>query len=318
MDQENTVKSIVITENDVNTVLSGEYTAKFPKWAKERYPGQEKDFLAWITLAQLESPMLHAIAQGLEGENFVAQIVALAKQQAIEILSGFPDLSEGALMAAIETGLRERWFEDLPVPLANMEEVFMNIAEGYGENTTSYYDFLFVAQTVIPAMDQLDMDSEILWRLPQARSKLRAAVPLLKESIPGTHVRAAEKFTPERQKLVKDILETVADPNVAIRDFRDKVKQKRGVEIKRPIPPESEEFALGDGKTWFLIQCETPAQTQLAKRHVEKVSGDIRLGDILSLAKRLSEMLTGAKTGSRVVDLDHIKSLVSLEGDDDE
>lgn len=317
MDQENNIKSIVITEQDVTKVLSGDYKEKFPKWAKEKYPGQEKDFLAWITLAQLESPMLHAIAQGLEGENFIAQIVALAKQQAIEILSSFPDLSEGALMAAIETGLRERWFEDLPVPLANMEEVFMNIAEGYGENTTSYYDFLFVAQTVIPAMDALEIDSEVFWRLPQSRSKLRAAVPLLKENIPGTHRRAAEKFTPEKQELVKKILETVADPNVAIRDFRDTVKEKRGIVITKPIAPQAQEFALGDGKTWFLIECELPSQMQLARRHVEKVSGDIKLGDILSLAKQLSTMLTGVKTGTRVVDLDHIKNLVDLEGDNE-
>lgn len=317
MDQENNIKSIVITEQDVTQVLSGDYKEKFPKWAKERYPGQEKDFLAWITLAQLESPMLHAIAQGLEGENFIAQIVALAKQQAIEILSSFPDLSEGALMAAIETGLRERWFEDLPVPLANMEEVFMNIAEGYGEKTTAYYDFLFVAQTVIPAMDKLDIDSEVFWRLPQSRSKLRAAVPLLKESIPGTHYRAPEKFSLENQQVVRDILETIADPQVAVRDFRETVKEKRGVVIQKPIPPDAEEFAMGDGQTWFLIECTTPAQAQLARRHVEKVSGNIRLGDILSLAKQVSTKLTGVKTGSRIVDLEHIKNLVNMEGDDE-
>ena len=303
---------MILPEDQVTAIISGDFEPKFPRWSKERYEGQEQDFLTWMTIAQLESPLLHSIAQGLDRENIAAQIVALARQQALEKLSQFPELTDGALFAAIDTGIKERWFEDLPVPLSSMEEVFMNIAEGYGEKTTAYYDFLFIAQTVIPAMATLDMDTSVFWRLPQAKSKLRAAVPFLREQIPGEHPRSPETFTDAAKLNTQEVIRAIVDENVKAREFRDDLQKRRGTYTQVDLlPPVVEEFAIGAEESWFLVKTITRGQRDLARKQLTKLNPEMNISDILVLAKQLSEQITGTPAGHSIsVNLTDIEGLL--------
>ena len=314
---DNTDFAMIVPEERMSDILSGNYEPSFPRWSNQNYEGREKDFLSWMTIAQLESPLLQGIVAGLDGENLAAQVVALARQQALEQLSQFPELADGALFEAINTGIQERWFEDLPIPLSSMEEVFMNIAEGYGEKTTAYYDFLFIAQKVIPAMASLDMDTSVFWKLPQARSKLRAAVPYLREQIPGDHARAPETFTKDAQKQTREVIQAIVDDSVGARDFRQDLQKRRGVYTQTDlIPPFVEEYAIGAEESWFIVKASTRGQRDLVRRQLTKLNPEMNISDILALAKQLSEKITGTPAGRSInVSMADIERL--MEGTND-
>ena len=191
--------------------------AQAPKWAIEEYPGAEKDFADWLEGAIYNS----MIDVPPEDQESAYRLMARVRARVIERTWELEGLMGRSRAYQMWKAQKEGWYHFLPGEYDTLREFMHSVADDETSGDSTKSDLLFMADTLLPALESMGVEAEKVMSLPAHFSKARAAIPYLRDALDNqTGDQLAET--------VHDILEGVGDDKQSLRDYRDSLAKKAG------------------------------------------------------------------------------------------
>jgi uncharacterized protein YihD (DUF1040 family) len=252
-----------------------------PRWVTERYEGMEQDISDWY-----QSFFFWRKWNGRE--DTLNQVILIARANAEAKLTGLMQTgylrgaSDRSAMLQIHQANKSGWFR----MINEMEDVYELYELALEEDNAKEqvpgrkYDHEFILKTMLPAMEKLIPVEQIICSV-QNKSKLEESVSTMRELL--------KQETPASEKMVMEVLEEIADPNITVATFRqnNKVRMGKSTNVVAPIPGG---IYLIPGCELIVIESDR-AHTKAIQIALRGIVEDLSIKDATVLIKDLSQRL---------------------------
>jgi hypothetical protein len=254
--------------------MSDEHEA--PRWALEEYPGAEKDFTTWLY------GIIYAnIVDGIPDKEAAVFLMAKVRARTLERTGELTDLMARSSAYQMWKASEEGWYHFLPGEYDSLREFMhsMSDEESVGGSTKS--DLIFLADTLLPALQGAGIEPEMIMSIPEHFSKARAAVPYLREVLDN-------KEGDELVEAVKKILEGIADDSMGTHAYRDKLAKEAG-----KIQNIWGDVYIFPGYNMIVIRATDDRFTKYIERRTRGAIEFRGPKDPIELLKEITDQLTG-------------------------
>jgi hypothetical protein len=111
---------------------------------------------------------------------------------------------------------KEGWYHFLPGEYDTLREFIYSIADDESTSKSARSDLVFMADTLLPALESMGIKAEQVISLPANFSKARSAVPYLRDALDN---QTGDQLT----ETVHEILKDIGDDKISWREYRDKL-----------------------------------------------------------------------------------------------
>jgi hypothetical protein len=258
-----------------------------PRWVTERYEGMEQDISDWY-----QSFFFWRKWNGKE--DTLDQVILIARANAEAKLTGLMQTgylkgaSDRSAMLQMHNANKTGWFR----MINEMEDVYelyeQVLAEDIeNENTGRRYDHEFILKTLLPTMEKMLPIEKIICSV-QNKTKLENSVSTIRELLRI----ASDDENPESkgaEKMVMEVLEDIASPDVTAVQFRENNKVRLGKSTSAiPVVPGG--IYLIPGCELIVIESDR-AHTKAIQIALRGIVEDLSIKDATVLIKDLSQRL---------------------------
>jgi hypothetical protein len=262
---------------------------EYPKWAREDYEGVEEDFTEWLRQVARDTIFNELIEKTKGDEGALAQTNAMIEHWVMSRTKDLTQTTERAFVYQLFEADRTGWFHYLPGELDTIEELLASMLDDLEDESSKYYDYKFIVETLMPMLRQAGAKPEDVWGLTTSVSKARAAVPLLRELL--HEIPENEQPPPETQEKILDVARKISDPSVTVRPFRDDIAQERGKKVQALQPIPIEKFFMPGGEQWYLIKAPSEAYARTIELGVRGITRQVDVKDAFALILQVAGLV---------------------------
>lgn len=259
-----------------------------PNWALSGYIGAEKDFSEWL-YSVVFWDMWDGQFETLSDAEAMARAEAIARTKVLERTFALYDTLDQAKAWQLMHAHQNGWYRLTPSEPSSILEFLQNMLEGVQPGSSQAVDLGFAISTLVPALVQMGVDGEKLIAVPTRWSKTRVAIPSLRKALD-------EQRGDELEDTVHTILDGIADDNIPVREFREKLRTK----TYRQTTPQvvGEVYLLPEGDL-LLLKTTSAAQRRAVEMALKGVVGDWSVKDGFQLVRELASRFMRKEPVSR-------------------
>jgi len=260
-----------------------------PMWISENYSGAERDFTDWMRDIARREIFADLIAETKDSPQAAEQTNAIVEYWVMSRTKEISQTTERAFIFQLYHADKTGWYHYLPGELDTIEELLASLLDDTQEGTSKYYDMKFIVEVVMPLMKKAGAKPEDVWGLPNAKSKARVAVPVLREIM---------RRAPDGENLGKDDLEEmfnvvrgISDQSQSYDEFKDQMYQMRG-KGRTSIPRlPMTKYYMPKNEQWLLIKSPSPRQTLAIEYALKALIERIDVADPWALVNEVANLL---------------------------
>jgi len=250
--------------------------------------GQEK-----VLAVGLVRELIKPFKEKLEGETdrrYMKRALESAKWCATQLVMGgeLQTLIERTTVFILDDARKTGWYQNMEYD--TLQELLASIYDETKHESSTFYDFRFITEKLLPAAKELKIPVGTLIGASQQMRKLRKSVPacriILEKLEDGS-------YNPqEAAHELNHFLSQVASRTVTTKEFSNEVDKWQGKQINTPDPFEGYFYIVPGKRTWMMVE----VLTDVEQRAVEMATKGLinwKLGDVGDLARDLMKVPGG-------------------------
>lgn len=281
----------------------------YPRWAIESYDKAEEDFTAWLREAGRE--VYHELLDKTgDSKTARAQAEAVIEHWIMSRTKEIGSTAERAFVFQLYLADKLGWYHYLPGELDTIEELLATLVDELEEGTPRYYDLKFIVETIMPLLRKAGAKPEDVWGIPNAISKARAAVPVLRDIMRRTSDGC--EVPKDDMDEILGIARQISNPEINNRAFREEMGKLRGREPRETLAPLTvTKYHMPGGEQWYLVKSPSALHSRAIEMGLKGVAPDVEVRDPWGLVKLVASLLPRSSAQERHKDK-NLETLLNL------
>ena len=259
-----------------------------PRWVKDYdYPERAEEIVSWLV-----STIFWNVWEGKEPElaepYVLERAVAEAHMQAVENTSDLEQSSHQATMSIVYTISTNEWqrFAEYDDLLAFLDDRLigyeLRMEERGGEEYPGSFYEVKNLMWVIKYLEQLGVPKEKVLGIRHNLSKAKTASGEMKK------IASADISEKEKSEALLDVLDDVVNPEITVKDYRDKNKTRSIEQAKAHLPLNGDIYMV-QGMEMVVIESPDRGSTKAIELSLNGLVDGWNIRDGASMVRHLSE-----------------------------